>query len=322
MLNSVLIIPCVLITIITFVLIGLSGKAYFDAKSLAHQLIPADIMDQLHHLAQLPLVTSSNDALASDELIWIARRVGAAYMDSHRYVCINLAINATFAFTMEVPIIIYCLPILVSLVDHSCSRLINPLPPDCTGFLHKCYHLLLKGKPKTSQHSTTHLDLTAWKMTLLSMMYVGVMITIVPAFGSVTVYIICQSFPHEVQRGDISRSIWDAAIAVSIITILDCTTLAAFCTMATLDPLFRAALGLNRVRTHVPIKIKMVTQDFKKQEDRPMSMCSIELQLEPAMQRMGSTSTLKSANDADHSADLPLHFSNEDVEVARRHTVS
>ncbi len=85
-------------------------------------------------------------------------------------------------------------------------------------------------------------------MTILAVIYFAIMVTTVPAFGMVPIYIIASSFPAEVAKSDVTTSIQVATIAISVITILDCTSMAVFCTVASLDPLFRAAIGLSVLR--------------------------------------------------------------------------
>lgn len=322
-LNAILIIPCVLFTVSTVTLIGLSGHSFFKARVLAHQIVPVDIMEQVHRSFDRSNTFVGQDSLASDELIWAARRVGAAYMETHRYVCINLAVFAAVALAMEIPLIVYSLPILVLLVDHSCSRLPEPLRSlsSTKGFLRKSHFLLTKGKPQSSEQSIKHLDLTTWKMTALSMGYVSILASVVPAFAMVPVYIVRRSFPEQVLRGNISGCIEDATIAVSVITIASCTTIAVFCTVVTLDPLFRAALGLNRIRTHVPINIQSVVHKTMREGEMPDSVDEVE----HPMARMASTSTLKSSGSpessgklADETRDHVYHHSIEVAEAGRR----
>ena len=150
-LNTTLILPCVLFTVATMCITGLSGSTFFRARALAHSIIPADVMLQVKRSAKPPITFEGEHLLASDELIWIARRVGAAYMECHRYVCINLLVYAGYALFMQVPIVLYGIPNLISLVDHACSRHPEPLPPSCKGFLRKAYWLLTKA----NQHRRT-----------------------------------------------------------------------------------------------------------------------------------------------------------------------
>ncbi|SPO29008.1 related to Dik6, novel virulence factor [Ustilago trichophora] len=300
-LNTTLILPCVLFTTATITITALSGRAFFRARALAHDVIPADIMVQVVRSAKPPITFDGEHLLASDELIWAARRVGAAYMECHRYVCIHLLVYAGFAYGMQIPIVLYGVPNLVSLVEHACSRLPEPLPASCKGFLQKALWLLTKGKPR-SENNTTHLNLATWKMTVLAMAYVSMLATIIPLFGLVPIYIVAKSFPHEVKKGDISPSIRDATIAVSIITILSCTCIVLFCTVASLDPLFRTAIGLNMIRNQAPIDI-YVNQHCSEHGDQlcQRQMLEHEQEQDHSIALKPSISTFKSVTEDDSS---------------------
>jgi len=260
-----------------------------------------------HHHA---VTFSTANMIASDELIRIARTVAAAYYESHRFVCINLAVFASCAWALFVPYVVYGLPNLVSLVDHACSRNPQPLPENCTTFLPKLYFLLTKGKP-TSEHSTTHLSLTTWKMTILAIGYILILILCVPAFAWLPVYLISSTFPNGVLKGDIGQPMSNAVLAVSIITICSCTFVALFCTVATLDPLFRAAIGLNMIRTQVPIDIQVTHHKSRHEEQQepesprhPVSRYGM-LSDQPLYQGRERSLTFKPSMSTLHSARSP-----------------
>lgn len=263
--NTSLILPCVLFSISTFGLVSMSGYHYYNAKALAHQILPADILLQIHSLAHNASQPFANTFMpASDELVWHARRVAAAYLESHRYVCINLSIFAAAAYALFIPCVIYGFPNCASLVDHACSRYPEPLPPNCTHFFRKLHFLLTKGKP-TSEHSYG-LNIGTWKMTILAVMYMAILGGCVPAFAFIPVYIVAESFPHRMLTGNIESIVTNAVLIASLITIASCTFVAIFCTVATLDPLFRAAIGLNMIRTQIPIDITVIQHKSRHEE--------------------------------------------------------
>ncbi len=84
----------------------MSGRAFFNARNLAKDIIPPEILQLVNKTGKhkRPIIFDGQDSLASDELIWVARRVCAAYFESHRYVCINLTVFAGAAFSIEIPI--------------------------------------------------------------------------------------------------------------------------------------------------------------------------------------------------------------------------
>ncbi|KAJ1024723.1 hypothetical protein NDA16_002763 [Ustilago loliicola] len=336
--NTSLILPCVLFFFSTIGLVAMSGFHYYHAKALAHQILPADILLQVHKLAHHAHDSFADEhLLASDDLIWLARRVAAAYFESHRYVSINLAVYAAAAFTIFVPCVIYGLPNIASLVDHACSRHPEPLPPACTGFCRKLCFLLTKGKP-TSEHSVAHLNLGTWKMTFLAVMYIAILVSCVPAFAFIPVYIVAEIFPKCVLRGDIEPVMTKAVLAVSLITIASCTFVAVFCTVATLDPLFRAAIGLNMIRNQVPIDITVVQHKSRHEEveiglTSPTSLLQehgllniheLHSNRERTIGFKPSMSTLQSATVpeedkngfADYPVDSIMHIAVDDVEAA------
>ncbi|SPO28810.1 related to Dik6, novel virulence factor [Ustilago trichophora] len=268
--NATLIVPNVLFSISTLALTSMSGHSYYVAKAAAKRLLPEDILahvrDAKNHGS---VVAFPGDQLpASDELIRTARNVAALYSETHRYVCINLAIFAACAVALFIPCVVYGLPNIVSLVDHACSRHPEPLPPSCNSFFKKLYFLLTEGKPRT-EASAGHLDISTWKMTILAVIYISILVVCVPAFGWLPMYIICASFPSRVSAGDFRNQISNAVLAVSVITILSCSFVAIFCTVATLDPLFRAAIGLNIIRNQIPIDITVQHHRSMVEETHP-----------------------------------------------------
>lgn len=320
-LNTSLILPGVLFTMTTLALTAVACRAFFRARESAELLIPAEIMFQVTRSIAPPIRFEGEEMLASDELIWAARRVAAAYMEVHRYVCIHLLVYAGTAYLLELPTLLFGIPNLVSLVDHACSRHPQPLPPSCKGFLRKVFWLITKGKPK-SENSTTHLNLATYKMTVMALIYVFMLATIVPAFGVVPIYIVAASFPAEVYKGNISPSICIATIAVSIITILSCTSITTFCTVATLDPLFRAAIGLNVIRNQVPIDIKVVQhQSHHEDHVSQFDMPEIEQGHDHSVVLKPSVGTFKSVKSPDSSAeyenvdDFEIDVSTGDIEA-------
>ncbi|CBQ68723.1 probable Dik6, novel virulence factor [Sporisorium reilianum SRZ2] len=255
--NAVLVLPSLLFTISTIALVGMSGHNYYHAKASARHLLPPDVQV---YIADRSSGRSSSladgDTLASDELVWMARIVAASYMQVHRYVCINLAVFAGAATALNVPCLMYGVPNIISLVDHAYSRYTEPLPANCTSFTRKLWFLLTQGRPRSDQTSAS-INLETWKMTILAIGYISILIVCIPAYGWLPIYIICDIFPHRMLSGDVSPVIHRAALAVSIISIISCTFVAIFCTVATLDPLFRAAIGLNVIRTQIPIDIQV-----------------------------------------------------------------
>uniref|UniRef100_V5EGA3 Uncharacterized protein n=1 Tax=Kalmanozyma brasiliensis (strain GHG001) TaxID=1365824 RepID=V5EGA3_KALBG len=211
-------------------------------------------------LPWLPLILGG--WLASDELILLARHAAAGYFEVYRYSCINLAVYAACAYALFIPTAGYGIPNIMSLVDHTCSRQEAPLPASYTTYFHKLWFLLTRGKP-TAKDAASQRNLATWKMTILANIYVCLMVGCVPAFGFLPIYIITSGFPRGVLAGNLAPMCRKNLLAVSIITICSCTTVAIFCTVATLDPLFRAAIGLDVIRTQVPIDINV---DFERVE--------------------------------------------------------
>ena len=249
--NGLLIIPVVLFSISTFALVGKSGHSYYSAEDLRSRIFPDDIWQHVERYARDSTITfEGSDLLASDELIWLSHRVSAAYFEVHRYVSLNLVIFSIAAFLLWVPCVVYGLPNLVSLIDHACSRQSLRAHPSHRDPFRKVFFLLTKGKP-TSDDSTTGHSLNTWKMTILAIIYVLILVICVPVFAMVPLFILACSWPHGVARGDIITPISGASIAISMITLCSCSFVAMFCTIATLDPLFRAAIGLNMIRTQI-----------------------------------------------------------------------
>ncbi|CDU24982.1 probable Dik6, novel virulence factor [Sporisorium scitamineum] len=254
--NAVLILPCLVFIGSTIGLVVMSGYDYYRAKAFAHHMLPSDLLVYIaNHTSGKPATLVDGDALASDELVWLARTVAANYMQVHRWVCLNLAVFAAAAFALIIPCIVYGIPNIISLVDHTCSRYTQPLPTTCTTFPRKVWFLITKGRPTTD--SISGINLETWKMTILAIGYVWILILCIPAYAWLPVYLICDIWPNRVLTGDAAPAIYRAALAVSGISLISCTSVAIFCTVATLDPLFRAAIGLNIIRTQIPIDIKV-----------------------------------------------------------------
>ncbi len=87
--------------------------------------------------------------------------------------CINLTVFAGAAFSIEIPILLYSLPNLVSLVDHACS--LHPEMPPIKGFVRKAYWLLTKGKPVSEKRQDTpqHWHMEDDGLSLGIRLYVG-----------------------------------------------------------------------------------------------------------------------------------------------------
>lgn len=250
--NLTLFLPCVLFIISTVGLVVMSGQSFIHAEALLQQLLPVEFQQHFKTMAGNFYATFPDDeTMATEQLVWAARRIAAAHFEIHRYVCINLAVFAACAYGLFIPCVIYGLPNLNSLVDHVCSLLPAPLPPTCKRFFPKLWHLVTEGKPQKGEN-TSHL-----KMTVLAVTYIAILVVCVPAFAWLPVFVIADSYPKRVLAGDIRDSMSNAVLAVSVITILSCTFVAVFCTVATLDPLFRAAIGLNVIRTRIAIDIQV-----------------------------------------------------------------
>ncbi|EST09561.2 hypothetical protein PSEUBRA_000778 [Kalmanozyma brasiliensis GHG001] len=240
-----------------------AGNSYYRARHFVRRALPTDIQHQMSlHVAGKANFLSDADQLASDELILLARHAAAGYFEVYRYSCINLAVYAACAYALFIPTAGYGIPNIMSLVDHTCSRQEAPLPASYTTYFHKLWFLLTRGKP-TAKDAASQRNLATWKMTILANIYVCLMVGCVPAFGFLPIYIITSGFPRGVLAGNLAPMCRKNLLAVSIITICSCTTVAIFCTVATLDPLFRAAIGLDVIRTQVPIDINV---DFERVE--------------------------------------------------------
>ncbi|GAC76415.1 hypothetical protein PANT_22d00015 [Moesziomyces antarcticus T-34] len=307
--NLALVIPLVAVTITTLTLVGLSGVSYYHAKHLSRQILPALFHGHLQEAAFEPHRFGKDSTLASDELIWHARVVAAAYIESHRYVCINLAFFAACAVLLWIPCIAYGIPNLLNLVDHACSRCPDPLPSTCNSYLRKLWFLVTKGKP-TSEKSTVHHNLATWKMTFLAHIYVFFLVVCAPAYAWIPMYIVGTAYPHVALTGDIVLT-WQVAIyAASVVTTISCTSAAIFSTLATLDPVFRAAIGFNVIRNKQPpiditvVQRKSVHEDISLPlrtvaDDHPQASSFKELLGSRDSRTVGlkpSASTLRSLN--------------------------
>ncbi|SPO23842.1 related to Dik6, novel virulence factor [Ustilago trichophora] len=267
--NMTLFLPCLLLLISTVIITAFSGRSFYQAKALAQQLLSPVIHQQMNRLAHEARMDFPEANLpVSDDLIWTARTVAAAYFDCHRYVSMNSCIFAACAFGIWIPCLLYGLPNAVSLVEHACFRHPDQLPSYCSSFLGKLWFLLTKGKPKT-EYSTTHLSISTWKMAILAVVYVEVLVISIPAFGWLPILLYRNAFPTGILAGDITETMRISILAVSIITISSCTCVAIFCTVATLDPLFRAAIGLNMIRTQIAIDIQVVHRKSRREEFDP-----------------------------------------------------
>lgn len=275
--NLTLILPCVVFTVVTFTFSALAGRAFYSAKNFAHEVLPLEMWEKFHILAHDYDASFGDDAMeVSDELVYTARTVAAAYFDSHRICLITMWCYVAGSLMIWIPCIIYGIPNSISLVDHACSRYADPLPPSCTTFIRKLHFLLTQGKPKT-EYSSTHLNLTTWKMTILAVVYVQILIICVPAYAFICLFNYFDSWPKRVLAGDTRQTMIHAMLAASVITVCSCTFVAAFCTVATLDPLFRAAIGLNMIRTQIPIDIQVVHHSSRHEELDPTSTTSFAL---------------------------------------------
>ncbi|EST09083.1 hypothetical protein PSEUBRA_001423 [Kalmanozyma brasiliensis GHG001] len=264
--NASLILPCVLLSTTTIVLAAIGSHHYHSSERFAHRVLSAEVLRQLRdYYAGRSGSLTDPDVLASDELIWTARIVAAKYMEVLRFMDISLAVFAACAIALLFPVYCYGPPNVVSLVDHACSLYPDPIPISCTTCPRKVWFLFTKGKP-TSEHSTTHLSLSSWKMTILAALYVFTLCSCVPLYAYIPIYVVRDQFPHRVLAGDIRNTLNGAMIALNIATITSCTFFAGFCTVATLDPVFRAAIGLNIIRRQIPIEIDVVRTQFDQSE--------------------------------------------------------
>ncbi|GAC98188.1 fructose 1,6-bisphosphate aldolase [Pseudozyma hubeiensis SY62] len=260
--NAALFVTPVVFVVTTCVLSGFAGHAYFHAKHLAREILPADIVSAIvaasHHRLDDPAFRATQ---ASDQLIWASRRVAAAYFESHRYVCINLIVSTIAAFGIWVPCCIYGLPNSSSLVNYACSRC-PTRPPSSYGYFRKSWWLVTKGRPtEETNNSTNDLTLNIWKMTLFAQGYIWLIAVAAPGFGMVPIYIVANSFPKQVKRGNISSTLRDSIIIVSCIIFMTCVFYIFFCRIISIEPLFRSAIGVNLIRSQVPIEIKRVERE-------------------------------------------------------------
>lgn len=234
--NGALILPCIIFAITSFFFVGLSGHAYYHAKSLRTVLLAPDINTLVTAVAKHgseALNFPGADLLASDDLVFAGRKLAAAYMDVHRLVCVNLTIFAVAAFSLFVPCVIYGLPNIVSLVDHACSQHPAPLPADCTNVFRKIRFLLTEGRPISSKgrntlsHQMQKMNLETWKMTFLAVVYMLILTVCVPSFGMLPIMIIAVSFPTEVAQGDVGNVLGLALTMVSLVSFMSCTFVAS-----------------------------------------------------------------------------------------------
>ncbi|GAC98230.1 protein phosphatase 2c [Pseudozyma hubeiensis SY62] len=253
--NTILVLPCVLLLVSTVALVAMSGRAYYRAKTFAFDSLPHDLLLQMgHHARGRAASMADADSLATDELIWTARLVAAKYMTVHRYVSINLIVFAFAAIYIFVLCLVYGIPNAMNLVDHACSRYPRPLPASCTTYRRKLWFLVTKAKP-TCDHSVTQLSIASWKMTILAVTYIYILTLCVPCYAVVPIFIVCGTWPHRVQQGDLAAIINGAELTISVITFLSCTFVAIFSCVSSLDPVFRAVLGLNVIRTTIPVDV-------------------------------------------------------------------
>ncbi len=143
----------------------------------------------------------------------------------------------------------------MSLIDHACARYPEPLPDSCNSFHRKVWFMLTKGRPSAGD-SSKDINLSRWKMTMLAVSYGLVMCASIPAFAWIPVYIVCDGW-QRIPTGNVVPTFTGSLSAVSLATIVSCTVVAGFCTVATIDPVFRAAIGLNVRRTTLPVDIKI-----------------------------------------------------------------
>ena len=293
--NAILILPCAAFISSTVSLVGLSGHSYYHAKSFARHMLAPDVWTHIHERsAANPGSLLDADALASDELVWLARTVAAKYLQVHRYVCLNLVIFAFAAFVLYIPYLIYGIPNVMHLVDHTYSCYSQPLPASYKHFHQKLWFLLTKGRPSSKQ-TVMSVNLGTWKMTILAIIYMVILLACVPAFGALPIFIVVDTFPHRVLAGDLGVTVHRAILAVSTITVLSCSFVALFCTVATLDPLFRAAIGLNILRPHIPINIDVETRRSQFEENYGHELVSpVEMFREKS--RLTSTQALDRAS--------------------------
>lgn len=93
---------------------------------------------------------------------------------------------------------------------------------------------------------------------VVSLFYVALLVFCTPAFGCLPIFIVANSFPRQLHTGDFSSTLRTAVILVSVFMFAMCAFLISFCTVVTLDPLFRSAIGLNVLRNQIPIDVKLV----------------------------------------------------------------
>ncbi|KAJ9474672.1 Protein phosphatase 2c [Pseudozyma hubeiensis] len=304
--NSILVAPCVLFLGSTIALVALSGRTYYRAKAFAHDNLPHDLLLQIsaHARGQAAFMADA-DAPASDELIRIARLVATKYMTVHRYVSINLIIYASAAVCILLLCLVYGIPNAINLVDLACSRYPKPIPASCTTFRRKLWFLITRGKP-TCDHSVTHLTIASWKMTILAVTYISILTFCVPGYAVVPVFIVAGTWPHRVQQGDISAVINAAEVVLSLIAVPSCIFVGIFCCATSLDPVFRAALGLNLIRTTIPVDITVEFSQHRSEEHE-----------------FGMSQTYSNADGGSHTQLMPDRTSKESkLKLSARHSAS
>lgn len=267
--NLTLIVPCALYTVTAFTLTAMAGSAYFQANQLSSRLLPADLAQQVHSYARnQAIIIENGQRPASDEHIWIARRVSAAYFETQRYVSIGCISAASCAFAILGICLLYGLPNCRSLVEHALSYYDEALPALCTSCPARLRFLLTKAKPSPDAGKNgSGLNINTWKMTMLALVYMGILVISAPSFGLVPLTMVVWSWKVGIPKGNIADPISFGMITVSIVSLLTCTMAAIFCSVATLDPLFRAAIGLNMIRNQIPIDIEVVQHKSVLQED-------------------------------------------------------
>lgn len=317
--NSLLVVPLAAFSVTTLTFVGLGAAQCFRAKSLAQDILPAALHSQLKKAAFDPIHFAHSNALASDDLIWKGRTVAAAYFNSYRYSCLNLAVFAGFAVLIFIPVLVYGLPNLVSLVDNACRRSSAPLPTGCKTYFSKVWFLLTKGKPGYASNMNT------WKMTFLAHIYVILLAICVPAYGALPIYFIAASFGN-VHKGNVMQQIKALEFAASILTVLSGTIFAAFCTAATIDPLFRAAIGLSITRarsasTDGEINITVVQYQTRQRASTAQSIVDKDLEATCASPHStnGSFQSLQAKSDASLAASTAALITPV-IEVDLRHS--
>ncbi|KIS67656.1 Dkh6 virulence factor [Mycosarcoma maydis] len=256
--NTTLVLAPVLYVMATLVICGFAAQQYHVAKHLASDILPIDILDKITYNSNSGHLDSSlTDVLASDDLLCASRRVAAAYLDVHRLVCINLILSSIGAFCISMAAGLYGVPNSVYLVDHACS--LDATSAACTmNHVQKTMWLISRGRSTHSDQAAGSPSANTCKMTLFAQAYVWLIVICAPLFGVVPIVIVASSFPSEVQNGDFSPTLRVVIVMVSLIILVGVGLYVFICTVFTLDPLFRSALGLNLLRTRIRIEVKIV----------------------------------------------------------------